>query len=321
MLSNRHGVRHGRSMTDFEVAVIGGGAAGLSAGIALARFRKRVVVVDAGEPRNAPADGVHNLLGREGVAPAELLAAGRADLARYGGELLAGRVVDATGERGGFRLTLGDGATVTAGRVVVTTGLVDELPDVPGLAEGWGHTVVHCPFCHGWEVRDGRIGVLATAPDAAVHQAHLFRQLSADVTVLANGLDLPTDRRAELAAVGVEVVDAAVAAVGPVDGAPTGVRLASGAELALDAIAVAPRFRARAAFLAPLGLDVVQHPSGMGEHVPCGMGGATSVPGVWVAGNVTDPMAQVSAAAAAGTMAGAMAIADLVAEQLAVASP
>jgi thioredoxin reductase len=148
----------------YDVAVVGGGAAGLSGALALARARRSVLVVDAGEPRNAPAGHVHNYLGREGTPPAELLAAGRDEVTQYGGEIVTGRVASAAREGDVFRLNLAGGGTVHARRLLVTTGLVDELPDVPGLAEQWGRGVLHCPYCHGWEVRDQRIGVLATGP-------------------------------------------------------------------------------------------------------------------------------------------------------------
>ena len=179
----------------YDVVVVGGGAAGLSGALALARARRSVLVIDAGAPRNAPAGHVHNYLGREGTPPAELLAIGRAEVAGYGGEIVdrhrhVRRQAPGTAR---FRVTLADGATVRARRLLVTTGLVDELPDVPGLAERWGRDVLHCPYCHGWEVRDQAIGVLATGP-LAVHQALLWRQWSRerDAVPARRGPDPPT---------------------------------------------------------------------------------------------------------------------------------
>src|SRR5215213_5301947 len=167
----------------YDALIIGGGAAGLSAAVALARSRRSVLVVDAGQPRNAPADGVHNYLGREGTPPAALLAIGRAELVGYGGEVVSATVTAARrGDDAGFRVTLDDGRELTARRLLVATGLVDELPDLPGVAERWGRDVLHCPYCHGWEARDQAIGILATGP-MALHQALMWRQLSADVTV------------------------------------------------------------------------------------------------------------------------------------------
>jgi thioredoxin reductase len=138
----------------YDVVIVGGGAAGLSAGLALSRARRSVLVVDAGTPRNAPAGHVHNYLTRDGIPPAELLAAGRAEVTGYGGEILSGSVNSADPLDDGFQVTLTDGRVLLARRLLVTTGLVDELPDVPGLTERWGRDVLHCPYCHGWEVRD-----------------------------------------------------------------------------------------------------------------------------------------------------------------------
>ena len=164
-------------MTRYDVVVIGGGAAGLNGALMLARSRRSVLVVDAGAPRNAPASGVHGLLGREGTPPGELLATGRAEVRGYGGRVETGEVTGGAADGGGFAVTLADGRRVRARRLLVTTGLTDELPDVPGLRERWGREVLHCPYCHGWEVRDQAIGVLASGP-MSVHQALLFRQLS-----------------------------------------------------------------------------------------------------------------------------------------------
>ena len=193
-----------------DVVVIGGGAAGLSGAVTLARARRSVLVVDDGTPRNAPADGVHGILGQEGVSPLELLVRGRAELAGYGGALRTGRVVAAAREDDGFVVTLDDGTTERARRLLVATGLVDDLPDVPGLRERWGHDVLHCPYCHGWEVRDQPIGVLATS-ERAVHQALLFRQWSDDVVLLQHTAPEPTPEQAEqLAARGIRVVPGVV---------------------------------------------------------------------------------------------------------------
>ncbi|ROR90723.1 NAD(P)/FAD-dependent oxidoreductase [Nocardioides aurantiacus] len=304
----------------YDVVVVGGGAAGLSGAIALARSRRRVLVVDAGAPRNAPADGVHNLLGREGGSPLELLAQGRADLETYGGEVRRGRAVGARRTPAGFEVELEDGTAVTGRRLLVTTGLVDELPDVPGLAERWVQQVLHCPFCHGWEVRDQRIGVLATGP-MAVHQAVMFSRLSDRVVLLAHEVPPAEADLPRLAAAGVTVVTGRVRALEGEPGRLSGVRLEDGTQLSLDAVVVAPRMVARSAVLDAVGLDPVAHPTGMGEHYPADPTGRTSVEGVFLAGNVADLTAQVGASGAAGTTAGAMIHAELIEAELAALLP
>lgn len=303
-----------RLSEDYDVVVVGGGAAGLSGALMLARVRRSVAVVDAGSPRNAPAEGVHGLLARDGMVPGELLERGRAEVGGYGGHVVSGEVGAVEREGDGFTVTLSDGRTTRARRLLVTTGLVDELPDVPGLADRWGRDVVHCPYCHGWEVRDRAIGVLATGP-MAVHQALLFRQLSEDVVLFAHdGPPIAQEDSARLAALGIRVVSGEVTAVQVADDRLTGVRLADGTVVGREVVAVATRMVARTGFLERIGLRPAEHPSGMGLHVPADATGRTEVPGVWVAGNVTDLAAQVGAAAAAGASAAGQINADLVAE-------
>jgi thioredoxin reductase len=302
------------SETTFDAVVIGGGAAGLNGAMMLGRSRRTVALVDAGRPRNAPAHAVHGLLGHDGTPPAELLARGREEVARYGGLLVSGDVIRATRVDDGFDVALADGTRLTARRLLVTSGLVDELPDIGGLRQHWGGGVVHCPYCHGWEVRDQAIGVLATGP-MTVHQALLFRQLSENVVVLANGVEIPPEGQDKLDARGIDVVEGTVVEVEG-DDRITGVRLEDGRRVAVAVVAVAPRMVARAAFLTDLGLHTVEHPSGMGEHLAVDATGRTEVPGVWAAGNVADISAQVGAAAAAGALAGAHINADLIEEEV-----
>jgi len=207
-------------------------------------------------------------------------------------------------------VTLHDGHELTARRLLVTSGLTDELPDVPGVRERFGRMVLHCPYCHGWEVRDRAIGVLATGP-FAVHQALLFRQLSDDVVVFTHTAPpFAPEQDAQLAGRGIRVVSELVAAV-----EDSGVRLADGSLVARDVVVVAPRLVANDGLLAALGVPAVEHESGMGMHVPAQPTGATAVPGVYVAGNVTDVFAQVVVAAGQGLMAGAAINADLIEEE------
>ncbi|WP_134669913.1 MULTISPECIES: bifunctional NAD(P)/FAD-dependent oxidoreductase/class I SAM-dependent methyltransferase [unclassified Amycolatopsis] len=303
----------------YDVVVVGGGAAGLSGAVALARSRRSVLVVDSGEPRNAPAGHVHNYLGRESTPPAELLSLGRAELAGYGGEVVAATVTSVTKGDNGFEISLADGRRRRARRVLVATGLVDELPDVAGLAARWGRDVLHCPYCHGWEVRDRAVGVLSTGP-MTVHQALMWRQLTDDVVVFRHthgDFD-----EAPLLARGIRIVDGAVAAVEAEGDQLTGVRLESGEVVAREALAVAAPARTRADFLAPLGIEpepVEFNGFVIGTRVPADAAGRTSVPGLWVAGNVTDMRAQVVVSAAAGLMAGAAINGELVEEEAAEA--
>jgi thioredoxin reductase len=305
----------------YDVVVIGGGAAGLNGALMLARSRRTVLVVDAGQPRNRPAHAVHGLLGHDGISPAELLQRGRDEVRRYGGEVTAGEVISAELDGpagpdagGGFTVALADGRRVRARRLLVASGLVDELPDLPGLRERWGRDVVHCPYCHGWEVRDRAIGVLATGP-MSVHQALLFRQLSDDLTYFANETALDEAQAAQLAGRGIRVIEGRVSALAIKDDRLAGVRLADGGAVPREVVAVGARMVARAGFLRDLGLRASAHPAGMGERIPVDAAGRTEVTGVWAAGNVADLSAQVGAAAAAGAFAAAQINADLVAAE------
>jgi thioredoxin reductase/SAM-dependent methyltransferase len=303
----------------FDVVVVGGGAAGLSGALALVRSRRRVLVVDDGTPRNAGAGHVHNYLTRDGTPPAELYAAGRAEVTGYGGEVRSGRVAEVVRDGDGFAVTLADGTTVGARRLLVATGGADDLPAVEGLAERFGRDVLHCPYCHGWEVRDRAIAVLATTPMAA-HQALMFRQLSDRVVLLAQD-DAPTAEEAEqLAARGIPVVTGRAEAVEVEDDRLVGVRLADGRRVPCEALVVFPRVHQRADFVTPLGLVPEPVEIGgvtLGTVLPAAPDGATTVPGVWAAGNVADVRAQVVSSAASGLMAGASINADLIAAETA----
>jgi thioredoxin reductase len=310
------GINERDAQDSYDVVVIGGGAAGLSGAVALARSRRLVLVADAGQPRNAPASHVHNFLTRDGVPPSQVYAVGHEEVIRYGGSIITTRVTALSRDGDRFTVQAGDRA-VTGRRLLVATGLRDELPDVPGLAQRWGIDVLHCAYCHGWEVRDKRIGILATGP-AAVHQALLFRQLSPHVTVLLHtGPELADEQRQMLGALGVTVIDGTVAEV-ELDGSGlASLRLADGTRVRMDALIVAPQATANAELLAPLGLKPVEVRMGghlIGTQIEADRTGATAVPGVWVAGNLADIQAQLVTAAAAGLAAGAAINADLAAE-------
>ncbi|KQV77928.1 thioredoxin reductase [Nocardioides sp. Root122] len=301
-------------MKTYDVVVVGGGAAGLSGAMALGRSRRSVLVIDAGEPRNAPADHAHNYLGREGVSPLELLEIGRAEVAAYGVEVLDDRVVGLSGEVDDFLVTTDGGRRVRARRVLVTGGVVDELPDVPGLAERWGRDVLHCPYCHGWEVRDQAVAVLATTPMAA-HQALLFRQLTDDVVVVVHdGVEIPVEEEERLGAIGVRFVHGTPQEVLADGDALVGLRLADGSVLERQAIVVASRPHVRADFLRPLGIEPTpfeMNGVAFGTVIQVEPTGATTVPGVFAAGNATDVAMVLIASAAHGLRVGAWINAEL----------
>ncbi|WP_030763484.1 NAD(P)/FAD-dependent oxidoreductase [Streptomyces sp. NRRL F-2664] len=300
----------------YDVVVVGGGAAGLAGALTLVRARRSVLVIDSGSPRNAPAAHMHGYLGLDGESPAALLARGRLEVEGYGGRIRSGTVVAADLlPGGGFLVRCGDGSTVRAGRLLVATGLVDELPPVPGLGARWGRDVLHCPYCHGWEVGDQPVAVLADGP-LAVHQAQMWRHWSARTTLLAHTWPLTEEDREVAAALGIRVVEGEVTGLVVEDDRLTGVGMAGGAVVECRALVVAPRFTARSGVLTGLGLpmtDMVRDGHVIGRCVASDPEtGATALPGVWVAGNVTAPLEKVAGAAAQGVRAAAALNADLI---------
>jgi thioredoxin reductase len=296
------------SSRPYDVVVVGGGAAGLSAALVLGRALRGVAVVDAGAPRNAPAEHMQGFLSRDGMPPADLLAAGRAEVTGYGVELVDDKVV---GIDAGFLVRLAGGQVLQARRVLVATGARDELPDIPGVRERWGRDLLHCPYCHGWEVRDQPIGVLGTNPGSVQH-ALLVRQWSDDVVLFAHTVEPSSDELAQLEARGVQVVSGVVARLVVEADRLSGVALMDGR--------VIPR---AAVFVRPVN---VPHPDGLLTALGCDTDpagfalidgtGRTSAPGVWAAGNVVDPRFQVITSAGSGSAIAIAISADLVQEDV-----
>lgn len=288
----------------YEAVVVGGGAAGLSAALVLGRARRRTLVVDAGEPRNTPSAHMQGYLSRDGMSPAGFLAIGREEIARYGVELVRDRVVDAARDED-FTAVLASGGTVRARQLVIATGLKDELPAVPGLAERFGRDVVHCPYCHGWEARDLPTGVLATSP-LSVHQALMVTQWSKDVRLFLHEVDeseLTDDDLRRLAAAGVAVVSGKVAGLLVAEDRLTGVRLEDGTVHDREVLYAAPRAVPNNELLVRLGAELRETP--FGAYPVIDERGLTSVPGLWAAGNASGFAEQVINAASRGYRAGA----------------
>jgi thioredoxin reductase len=272
-----------------DIAIIGGGPAGLSAALVLGRARRRVVVIDAGPPRNAPAAHMHGFLSRDGTPPADLLDASRAEVRRYDVEIIEDRVVDAAA---GFALRLASGRTIHARQVLLASGAVDDLPNIGGARERWGRDLLHCPYCHGWEVRDQPIGVLGS-----VEHAHLLRQWTDDVILFTHTSTVTAAERATLHARDITVVDGTVERLLVRDDRMQGVRLSDARTVARDALFIRPALRAHLdAPAAALGCELLD-----GGLVRTDAEGRTSVPGVWAAGNATNPRAQVITAAGEGS--------------------
>jgi thioredoxin reductase len=296
---------------EYDVLIVGGGAAGLSAALVLSRALRHIVVIDAGSPRNAPAAHMHGFLSRDGQPPMDLLSIGRAEVRGYGGEITSGTVATLGGDaNSGFRAELAGGRSLHARRVLVTTGLRDALPAIPGVLERWGKDVLHCPYCHGWEVRGQPVGVLGGTPEAVQH-AQLVRQWCSDVVLFAHGDILTSEQRIQLAARSIHIIDGPVRRLVISDDALHGVELDSGQVIRRDAVFVRPRFVANSELLISIGCAVDETGWVQTDAV-----GSTSVPGVWAAGNAANPRAQVITAAGEGSAAAIAINNDLVAEDI-----
>lgn len=308
MLASMH--EHTTIADAYDVIVIGGGASGLSAALTLGRARRRVLVIDSAEPRNRFAGHMHGVLGHDGLPPLALLEGGREELSRYDVTVTGTTVTQVTDIVRGLRVTCGDGTVEYARSVIVASGIDDELPDVPGLADHWGDAAFQCPYCHGWEVRDRRIGVLATS-ETVVHHASLIRQWTDRLTVFAVGeegtavLDGLDDRtRSRLQARGIRLVHSPVTGVLSTGGTLSGVTTADGLTHDLDAVAVSPVPHPRDGFLSGLDLDRTEFP-GVGTFLTVDPSGRTTHPRIWATGNVTQPWLNVPASTGQATMTAA----------------
>ncbi|KHK97433.1 thioredoxin reductase [Microbacterium mangrovi] len=276
----------------FDVAIIGGGAAGLSAALTLGRSRRSVVVIDAGMPRNAPASHMHGFLSRDGFPPAEMLQLARKEVAGYGVRLLPHAATTVRGDvESGFAIRTGDSIEVTARRIILATGVEDRLPAIPGVREAWGRFLLHCPYCHGYEVRDRPLAVFGGLP-GAIQYALLIREWTSDLTYLTNGVTPSDDESRTLRARGISVRDGRITALLTDGDRFAGVRLDDGRTVAADAVFMRPTSRPRTEFVASLGGAL--SPEGFAHVDPSGR---TTIPGVWVTGNLVDPRAQVITAA------------------------
>jgi thioredoxin reductase len=270
-----------------DAIVIGGGPAGLQAALTLGRIHREVLVVDSGAYRNAPAEHLHNLIGSDGMAPADLRADARRDLARYDTvRVIANEVTEVRGAEGAFEIVLADGSTETSRAVVLATGVRDELPDIPGLAEQWGRRVAHCPFCHGHEFAGKRIGILAVDEARLTHLSGLLRPISTDLVPVEGVVRI--DERAD------------------------GLRLTleDGRTVDVDGLFASSTVRP-SPLVAALGVEV--GPSGAVLIDPMGR---TSRPGIYAAGDTAHvrqlpgPMQSIANAIAAGAVAGAAVAGD-----------
>ncbi|VXB40803.1 Thioredoxin reductase [Luteimonas sp. 9C] len=285
-----------------DVVIVGGGSAGLSAAQALARARRRVVVVDAGAPRNRFASAVHNVFGHDDTPPETLLAKGRTELLRYPtASVIAGTVVDAAPAGSGFSLALADGRALQTRTLILAGGVRDVLPPLDGLAARWGRSVLHCPYCHGFEVAGRALGVFA-ADAMGLHRALMLPDWGPTTCFLEHGFEPDADDARKLANRGVVLERAPVIRLLGTAPALDGVQLADGRRVAIDALFVGSRVEPVDGLAASLGC--VQDMGPLGPHLRVDAFKQTTVPGVFAAGDLSQPMHSVPLAVASGLLAG-----------------
>lgn len=289
----------------FDVAIVGGSFAGLSAALQLARARRRVAVFDSGLPRNRFAASSHGFLAQDGRAPLAIVADARAQLAAYPTvDWFDAEVTTASGSADAFSLQAGE-STHQARRIILATGVADALPDIPGLSERWGRTVFHCPYCHGYELQQGSIGVIATSP-VSLHQAQLLPEWGSVTFFLNGALSLGEDEARMLAARGVKVEAT------PVEGIIEEARvvLADGRSESFAGVFTASRTAPASPLAAQLGCE---HEEGLlGSFVRTDAMKATSRPGVFACGDVARATGNVALAVGEGALAGTAVHASLV---------
>ncbi|MEV7647264.1 NAD(P)/FAD-dependent oxidoreductase [Arthrobacter sp. NPDC089319] len=303
---------------EWDVIIVGGGAAGLSAALMLGRALRRVLVLDGGSPRNRFASHMHGVLGNEGADPLEFLSRGRQEVAGYGVEVRTAVVKRVVETATGLEVETDDGGRLAARRLIAASGVRDDLPEIPGLAQRWGRDVLHCPYCHGWEVRGKRLAVLATSP-MGIHQAQLIRQWSDDLvffTALAGPVDSAIS--AQLAARNVISDPRPVTELVVNDDVLTGVRVEGGEVVDVEAVFTAAALIPQDGYLSALELE--REDSVFGSFLKVDPTGCTSHPRIWAVGNITAPAANVPISIGAGAMAGGMINADLVTEDFTLAA-
>lgn len=280
----------------YDVIVIGGGPAGFAAALTLGRARRKVLLLEAGPPRNAAAVEMHGFVTRDGVAPAEFRRLAREELAPYGVEIRDARAERIEGEKGAFRVVLSSGE-VEARRVLLAVGMVDQFPAIPGYAQLWGESIFQCPYCHGFEVRDRAFGFLAPGPEW-LEWALFLRSWSKDLIVFTDGrFEVPAESRARLDAAGISIEERKIERlVGGSDGLEA-VELADGAKVARDVLFSRPPQRPTE-LVAGAGIELNE-----GGFVKVSEKHETSRPGIYAAGDLTTPLQGAQVAAGAGTSA------------------
>jgi thioredoxin reductase len=289
-------------MNIYDAVIVGAGSAGLSAALALGRARRKVLVLNGGAARNAPTDASHNFFTRDGISPRELLTIGTEQLEPYGTEIQVHNAEAIQRENEHFLVTLDNGQRVGSRKIILATGVIDVLPDIPGFRELWGKHIHHCPYCHGWEVRDRPLAVYAQG-DLGYQFAVMIRHWSQDLVVCSNGdAGFSDEQREHLKELNLQLIETPIERLETSDRGLEKIIFRDDSALERKHIFMRPPHQQRSPLASQLGCAM----SDDGLYVKVDAKGETSAPGIYAAGDMTGPMQAVSQAVASGTLAGAM---------------
>lgn len=285
-----------------DVIIIGGSFAGLAAALNLGRARRQVTILDTGLPRNRYASHAHGLLGHDNKPPADILAEGRAQLTPYDTvRFVSARADTVTGQPDDFSVRLADGTTLQTRRLLLSYGITDQFPAIEGFAECWGKSVIHCPYCHGYEYAAQRWGLVYSTP-MSLHAPMLYADWTHQLTLFTDGHDIPEIERGKLGKRGVTVVEGKVTAIRHQNGQLSSVLTADGTITELDALFAHPRIKPSSDLHEQLGLETVETPFGIALKVDDKH--KTSRDGIYAAGDLVSPMHSLTIAIYTGAMAG-----------------
>jgi thioredoxin reductase len=289
-------------MKIYDAVIVGAGSAGLSAALALGRARRNVLLLNGGEPRNAPTDASHNFFTRDGISPGELSRIGLEQLGPYGIEIQSHNAEGIKKTKDTFELTLDNGQRVITRKIILATGVIDVLPEIPGFRELWGKHIHHCPYCHGWEVRDRPLAVYAQG-ELGYHFAIMIRHWSKDLVVCSDGdAKFSNEQREHLKQLNLQLIETPLERLEANNGELKKIIFSDSNKLEREHIFMRPPHQQRSPLASQLACTI----SDDGLYVKVDAKGETSVPGIYAAGDMTGPMHAVSQAVASGTLAGVM---------------
>ncbi|WP_114939401.1 NAD(P)/FAD-dependent oxidoreductase [Mucilaginibacter endophyticus] len=297
-------------MKDFDVIIIGGSSAGLSAGMALGRAMRKVLIIDSGKPCNRQTPHSHNFFTRDGQTPHEILTIAREQTLKYPTvTLLHSEATQCNPITNGFEVGTRSGETFSTKKVILAAGIKDQMPNIPGFAECWGISVIHCPYCHGYEYGHQRTGIFANG-ETAFEMAKLISNWTKDLTLFTNGAStLTEEQQAIIGNNNIQIVEDEIEALDQHNGQINALRLRNGSEIKLKALYARLPFTQHSDIALQLGCQLTEQ-----GHIQVDAKQKTTIPGIYAAGDSASGIRSLANAVNSGTMAGVMANLELIDE-------